>query len=357
MSNKYLLSICIPTYNFGKYIDKTIQSIIKQKDFLSGDIEIIIGDGGSDDDTYEIIRPFLKRFKVIKYINFKKKSGVDKDIIKTVQFSSGKYCWLFSADDVMTSNSIKHVIDTIKLNSVNHSEKLIFLFNRYIIDKNNNIQHDIWGRCEKGIYNFSHHKSLSTYLKKTKSLGGLFSFISVIVFNKSVWNDSIKNLNKKVFFKDILKTNYAHAFFLINSLLSVKSILVYSTKRVVIARTGNDSFAKKGILKRYLIDLEGFRFLSEVFFKKNKNLLIYIKKIMRKTRPHHTYINLLSTINFSKEKRLAELLNYFGYNISYLFIISFFSKFSSFVKLSFYFEKLLLKKKIIFDIFKIKNKK
>ena len=55
-------SICIPNYNYGKYIGDTIQSVLNQ---TYQNFEIIIVDNASTDDSIEIIKSFKdKRIKL-----------------------------------------------------------------------------------------------------------------------------------------------------------------------------------------------------------------------------------------------------------------------------------------------------
>lgn len=49
-----LVSICIPTYNRARYLKTTIESIICQPEFLSREVEIVVSDNASTDDTYEV---------------------------------------------------------------------------------------------------------------------------------------------------------------------------------------------------------------------------------------------------------------------------------------------------------------
>lgn len=65
--NKPLLSLCIPTYNRSQYLKKSIDSIVCQKEFLDGKVEIVISDNASDDDTREVVKPYLRRFANIFY--------------------------------------------------------------------------------------------------------------------------------------------------------------------------------------------------------------------------------------------------------------------------------------------------
>ena len=63
-----LISIIIPMYNASKYIERCLESIIKQ---TYKTLEIIVVDDGSTDNSTDIIEEFLKVDKRIKIIQRK----------------------------------------------------------------------------------------------------------------------------------------------------------------------------------------------------------------------------------------------------------------------------------------------
>ena len=64
-----ILSIIIPAYNAEKYIEETMLSVIAQK---YNDFEYIIKDGGSSDDTNNIVQDVKKRYdKLIEQVILK----------------------------------------------------------------------------------------------------------------------------------------------------------------------------------------------------------------------------------------------------------------------------------------------
>ena len=64
-----ILSICIPTYNRAEFLDKSLRSLTAQQDFLYSDnIEIVISDNNSSDNTELVVKKYAQKFgHKIKY--------------------------------------------------------------------------------------------------------------------------------------------------------------------------------------------------------------------------------------------------------------------------------------------------
>ncbi len=101
-----LLSICIATYNRAGYIGETIDSIIPQ---LTDEVELLVVDGASTDNTEEVIHAYIKKSDRIRYIRLEKKGGVDQDYDTSVQLAQGEMCWLFTDDDLLKSGAVAAV--------------------------------------------------------------------------------------------------------------------------------------------------------------------------------------------------------------------------------------------------------
>ncbi len=104
------LSICMATFNRGAFIGRTLESIVGQ---ASEEVEIVIVDGGSSDNTGEVVLEYGKRFPGIRYFRQEKNMGVDRDFNTAVEWSRGDYCWLMSDDDVLKPGAIRNVLDAI----------------------------------------------------------------------------------------------------------------------------------------------------------------------------------------------------------------------------------------------------
>lgn len=90
-----MLSVIIPVYNVGAYIDKCIESVVKQ---TYQELEIIIINDGSTDNSSEICKRWSKADGRIIYID-KQNEGSGKTRNLGIRESSGEYITFLDADD------------------------------------------------------------------------------------------------------------------------------------------------------------------------------------------------------------------------------------------------------------------
>jgi glycosyltransferase involved in cell wall biosynthesis len=101
-----ILSICIATYNRADYICETLDSIIPQ---LDDDVELLVVDGASTDNTEDVVRRYVDVDPHIRYIRLSTKGGVDQDYDKSVELARGEFCWLFTDDDLLKPGAVTAV--------------------------------------------------------------------------------------------------------------------------------------------------------------------------------------------------------------------------------------------------------
>jgi glycosyltransferase involved in cell wall biosynthesis len=90
-----MVSVCMATYNGGKYIRPQLDSILSQ---LEQNDELVISDDSSSDDTLEIIRSIPdSRIKLFAGNTFR---DPIKNFQNCLQLASGKYIFLSDQDDV-----------------------------------------------------------------------------------------------------------------------------------------------------------------------------------------------------------------------------------------------------------------
>jgi glycosyltransferase involved in cell wall biosynthesis len=105
------LSICIATFNRAAFIGETIESMVAQ---ATDEIEIVIVDGGSADNTTEIVTPYRERFPNLRYFRQDTNHGVDRDFNRAVELARGEYCWLMTDDDLLKPGAIATVLGHIR---------------------------------------------------------------------------------------------------------------------------------------------------------------------------------------------------------------------------------------------------
>ena len=151
------LSIIIPTYNRSKYISKCIDSVLSQ---TYKNIEIIVIDDGSTDNTEEIIKNFNdKRIKYFKNTNhgigYSRNFGLDK--------ATGDYIFFLDSDDYINADTVDNIFKNIKSNDIlifdykeifeiDKKEKInrIPVFNAYVLSEHPELINIInLGPCNK----------------------------------------------------------------------------------------------------------------------------------------------------------------------------------------------------------------
>ena len=91
-----MISVIVPVFNLGEYIVRTLDSIIKQ---TYKDIEIIVVDDGSTDNTGEITEKYAKEhFDVVRVIH-QKNSGVTSARLCGVKAAKGEWIGFVDGDD------------------------------------------------------------------------------------------------------------------------------------------------------------------------------------------------------------------------------------------------------------------
>lgn len=101
-----LLSIIIPTRNRSKYLFETLNSIYYN---LKVDIEIIIVDGNSTDDTEFIVESFKKKDYKITYFKLTDGRGFDYELDFGFNQAKSIFCWMFSDDDLIFGEEVNNI--------------------------------------------------------------------------------------------------------------------------------------------------------------------------------------------------------------------------------------------------------
>lgn len=99
-----LVSIITPSFNQGRYIEETILSVQNQ---TYKNIEHIVIDGGSSDQTIDILKKYSSSISWISEPD----NGQTEAINKGIKISHGEIIAYLNSDDVYLQNTIKYIVD------------------------------------------------------------------------------------------------------------------------------------------------------------------------------------------------------------------------------------------------------
>lgn len=99
-----LVSIITPTFNCGKFIGETIESVIEQ---TYTNWEMIIVDDCSTDDTKQIVKKYADCDKRIKYYRLDKNYGAACARNRAMELAIGDYMAFLDSDDLWTEDKLK----------------------------------------------------------------------------------------------------------------------------------------------------------------------------------------------------------------------------------------------------------
>ena len=102
-----LLSVIIPVYNVERYVAECIESVINQ---TYNDLEIIIVNDGSTDNSLKICEAYAKRDKRIKIIN-KENGGISSARNTGLDNATGKYIGFVDSDDYIGEDMYEKLVE------------------------------------------------------------------------------------------------------------------------------------------------------------------------------------------------------------------------------------------------------
>lgn len=124
---KPLLSICVPTFNRSDILKEFLQAMSSEEEF-DEDVELVISDNCSTDDTEEVCKEYLNASN-IKY--FKNNKNLrDENFWIVLNEATGRYRKLQNDWAIVTNDGLKALKDTIR----NNPDKNIFFTNGQIGD-------------------------------------------------------------------------------------------------------------------------------------------------------------------------------------------------------------------------------
>jgi glycosyltransferase involved in cell wall biosynthesis len=330
-----LISVIVPIYNVEQYLSQCINSIINQ---TYSNIEIILLDDGSTDNSLNIIKEYASQDKRIKYYSRENK-GLLYTRIDGVEKARGKYITFVDSDDWLELNAIEilyHKIIKYKADMLKSSYKIVDgnkktnvyrkdedtiyngkeIKNMYIDMINTYIFNPVWSQLikteiiKKYIKNSDYSISMGEDVEINMQL--LDKYKTIVVTSDILYNYRYNpnSISKKASFektkdriKDLLKTYYNFSEFIYKNCEDLynksleKSIYVindnlmclanidnlkYNETVIYIKSVINQDFIKKIIENTDYKKIKTKRYIEKLFLKNlyNKNCKIYVIELI-----------------------------------------------------------------------------
>lgn len=231
MAKKGCVSIIIPAYNAAATIDECLESVVKQS---YSDLEILLIDDGSTDNTFEKGKEWANRDKRIKLIRVENK-GVSRARNLGIREARGVFLSFIDSDDIVAENFIECLVEMIDFNEAQCACVGIQSFKQ---------------RAEIKQFVNSHKTCLVTgnlQMELLKSIGG---FMANKLYIAKIIRDNSLFLNENLSISEDLVFNF-HYFSYCSSIIYTEEIFYFYRQNVSSAFNNLNNFKWFTVIDAY----------------------------------------------------------------------------------------------------------
>lgn len=178
------ISVIVPVYNVEKYLDKCLTSLVNQ---TLKDIEIIVVNDGTKDNSQDIIDRYAKKYKNIIVIK-KENGGLSSARNDGIEKATGEYIGFVDSDDYIEYDMYEKMYQKAKTNDYDVVVcDLKYIYDDREVDAFSNINNDLLTKeevktCFLNIYPSVWNKIYKKELIKDNN----------ILFKKGVWFEDVE---------------------------------------------------------------------------------------------------------------------------------------------------------------------
>jgi len=315
-----LVSVIVITYNSEKYIIETLNSVKNQ---TYNNIELIISDDGSTDNTYILCKQWMennsKRFNRSLLLYSKINTGVPGNCNRGVKAAFGDWVKFIAGDDLLLPNAIEDAVSFI----INCPEN-IEIFDSKVKIYNETVNYQIglfdfsksnfYTKCNSANYQFKIYCN-NIYKLRIISTVGVFIKRSLIL-ELNGFNEKYKLLEDTPFFQKVLK--YGVRFYYLD-----KETVIYRKHENALSvnkSKNGEVLTQFSIIAQKYIEDELYRYctiinkIDIIWFKYMTNLVLKLgnkgfiaSKIFRIAQiitPSKTFLKLSNIVNKILNKNL-----------------------------------------------------
>jgi glycosyltransferase involved in cell wall biosynthesis len=252
MDKKPLLSISIPTYNRSKYLGDTLKQLHSElADCKRGEVELIVSDNASPDETESVVKGFKEVGLALRYVRNNQNIGSDANIAQCFNLAKGNYVLILGDDDLFVDGGLSDLLDELR-----GAEYGVACLRAYGFD------HDFRKEYPGEGGKHKLHNNAGSFLA---DIGPLMTFISGCVINKSL----LRGVNAN----DYCGENLVQVHLVIQAAVKAKQNLLinrymiackrnnsggYDFAKVFVEHVGNivDLYIGKGLTRKDVLNIE-----------------------------------------------------------------------------------------------------
>jgi glycosyltransferase involved in cell wall biosynthesis len=102
------VSVCVPTYNYGRFLTDTIESILQQD---LTDFELIVSDDASTDNTVELVSRYAAQDPRVRLVRNERRLGMNGNIKRVADLARGRYIKMLCADDWLAPRCLSRLVE------------------------------------------------------------------------------------------------------------------------------------------------------------------------------------------------------------------------------------------------------
>lgn len=169
-----LLSLCIPTFNRAKFLEISVTAILTTiAPHFRKDIQIVISDNVSEDNTQSVLQKFQTENSDIEWIVVRQEKSVGfSNITLVTKYATGEFIWILSDDDIIMPEAINRIIQMLRYEPMNGivANYASFLNDIQFINK----------PVLPKVQNLKHPSDIVAFLSSQ------LTFLSILVFRRSL---------------------------------------------------------------------------------------------------------------------------------------------------------------------------
>ena len=288
-----VLTVVIPTYNVENYLGRCLDSLTFDKSILK-DLDIIVVNDGSKDNSLKVAREYEKKYECIKVID-KENGGHGSTINAGLKCAQGKYFKVIDSDDWVNIDDFKNFVNELK--KLDQDIILTDFSREYIYNST-----QIISKYETLEYNKEYNLNEFDF----KTLKDDYFYMATSTIKTKILKDMNLKLDEKTFYVDMEYNIFPLVH--LNSMI----YLDYDIYRYFIGRPeqsiSNNGFVNhrkdhEKVIKRIL------EFYNNEKIQKNRKELI--KKILLLTLDSHYVIYCNSKIDKALKKEMKKEIRVF----------------------------------------------